>query len=109
MVKSSAPRLLARNKNYKAGLLAGMILGNKLAKKKMRGGSSLGLKKALAILAGPWGWVWLAKHGSDKEKKELAQRLSKYEQVPTEYYDPAEDNDGNENGIDDEYSFLDNV
>ena len=85
MVKS-AVELLATDKKFKNGFLAGMILAKKLATekknnaamggKKIRGGFSF--KKALAIAAGPLGWAWLAHHNS-KKAKEAEKRLEKYE------------------------------
>ncbi len=86
MVKS-AVELLATDKKYKDGFLAGMILAKKLATdkknnttkggKKLQGGFSF--KKALAIAAGPMGWVWLARHKNDEEMKEMKKKLEKYE------------------------------
>lgn len=82
MVKTALD-LLATNKNYKNGLLTGMILGKQLTKtKKMKGGSWGGLKKALAVAAGPLGWVWLARNKNKEEVKDLKKRLEVYEPVP---------------------------
>ena len=85
MVKS-AVELLATDKKFKNGFLAGMILAKKLATekknnaakggKKLQGGFSF--KKALAIAAGPLGWAWLAHHNS-KKAKEVKKKLEKYE------------------------------
>lgn len=91
MVKS-AVELLATDKIFKNGFLTGMILAKKLAdkkkngmkkggKKKIQGGFSF--KKALAIAAGPLGWVWLARHKNDEELNEVKNRLEKYEPPET--------------------------
>lgn len=104
MVKS-AVELLATDKKYKDGFLAGMILAKKLATdkknnttkggKKLQGGFSF--KKALAIAAGPMGWVWLARHKNDEELKEMKKKLEKYEppkKTKKEIDDfPADDDD----------------
>ena len=82
MVKSALD--LLENKTYKKGLLTGMVLAHNLkTKKKMHGGKApVGLKKALAVLAGPLGWVWLAKNSNKEEVKDLKKRLEKYEPPP---------------------------
>lgn len=79
--------LLATNKQYKNGLLTGMLLARQFAKdkkiakaanggKKIKGGFNF--KKALAIVAGPLGWAWLAHH-NNKKAKEAEKKLEKYE------------------------------
>lgn len=86
MVKS-AMNLLATNKQYKNGLLTGMLLARQIAKdkkiakaanggRKIKGGFNF--KKALAIAAGPLGWAWLAHHNG-KKAKEVQKKLEKYE------------------------------
>ena len=86
MVKS-AVELLATDKKFKNGFLAGMILAKKIATekknatqggKKIKGGS-FSFKKALAIAAGPLGWVWLARHKNDEELNKVKKKLEKYE------------------------------
>lgn len=108
MVKS-AMNLLATNKQFKNGLLTGMILAKQIAKDKKKalaiapgelgwagidplpnkklaaaGGKKIkggfSFKKALAVAAGPLGWLWLAaRHKGDKELKEVQKKLEKYE------------------------------
>ena len=63
MVKSSLD-LLATNKNYKKGFLAGVLAGKKMYKHHLKGGFDF--KRGLAILAGPLGWMYL--HNKDKQK-----------------------------------------
>lgn len=90
MVKS-AVELLATDKKFKNGFLAGMILAKKLATDKKnnttKGGKSIrdgfSFKKALAIAAGPLGWVWLARHKNDEELKKVQKKLEKYEPPKT--------------------------
>ena len=76
--------LLATNKHFKNGLLTGMILAKKIEQnkknarlggKKIKGGFDF--KKALAVAAGPLGWVWLAKHNRDEEIAKLQQEVEK--------------------------------
>ena len=82
--------MLATNKQFKNGLLTGMILAKQIHnEKKMTGGrkvnkknNGMTFKKVLAIAAGPLGWVWLARHKSDEEVKELQKKLEKYESPP---------------------------
>lgn len=89
----SAVKLLDTNKHYKNGVLTGLVLAKQISKakkqSKLKGGEMpVTAKKVLAALAGPWGWLWLAKHNSDKNK-ELEEKLKKYEPDPE--IDPAVD------------------
>lgn len=126
MVKS-AVELLATDKKFKNGFLAGMILAKKLANdkknnttkggKKIRGKSGFSFKKALAIAAGPLGWVWLARHKNDKELKKVQKKLAKYEPPKTtkkpkktEEIDdfPVEDDDEEEDDEDEDNFPMEN-
>ena len=92
----SAIKLLNSNKQYKNGVLTGLILAKQISKdkkqSKLKGGEiPMKWKKVLAAVAGPRGWLWLARHAGDEEIKNLQKKLSKYE--PDEYPDPTLDND----------------
>lgn len=82
--------LLATNKQFKNGLLTGMILAKKIHQDKKNarmGGKNLkggfDFKKVLAVAAGPLGWVWLAKHSKDAEIAKLQKEVEKYNLPPS--------------------------
>lgn len=114
MVKSALDML--SSPLYKKGVLTGMLLAKQIAeKKKMNGGGKVGVKfkKALAVLAGPLGWVWLAKNSNKEKIEKLQKKLQKYEPKkktkkklpPPEYddeYDEGDVDDGNYEDYDDE-------
>lgn len=88
MVKS-AMNMLATNKQFKNGLLTGMVLAKKIAddKKAVKGGKRIkggafDFKKVLAVAAGPLGWVWLARHKNDQELEEMKKQLEKIKPPP---------------------------
>ncbi len=87
----SAVNLLATNKQFKNGVITGLLLAKKIKddnKRKLKGGK-ISLKKVLAIAAGPLGWVWLARHKNDDEMNELKKKLEKYESTPSSENKPA--------------------
>ena len=104
MVKSALD-LLATNKNYRTGVATGMMLAKTISKsKKMKGGKSFGWKQAIALLMGPFGWTWLAKHANDDQIASLQKRLETYEPLGPEeerLYD--KDEDKNDNNYDPAY------
>lgn len=76
----SALNLLATNKKYKQGVLTGMLLAKHIEKKKkLHGGKGISFKKAMAVAAGPMGWIWLATHRNDDKIKEMQKKLDKLE------------------------------
>lgn len=91
MVKTGIQKV-ATNKSFKKGVLTGLLLARKINrnKKKMKGGG-INIKKALAIAAGPLGWVWLARNGREAEVKELQKRLAKYEPEAAPVEEAADD------------------
>lgn len=84
MPKSSVD-LLQTNKNFKNGIITGMMLAKEIRRKKKLKGSGFGIKEAIAVAAGPLGWVWLARNKNSEEVKQLKEKLEKYE--PTKKQD----------------------
>ena len=110
MVKTALD-MLSSSPLYKKGILTGMLLAKQIAdKKKMNGGGKVGVKfkKALAVLAGPLGWVWLAKNSNKEKIEKLQKKLKKYEpkkktktkKLPPPVYDDDEDDVDYEDGDD---------
>ena len=115
MVKTALD-MLSSSPLYKKGILNGMLLAKQIAdKKKMNGGGKVGVKfkKALAVLAGPLGWVWLAKNSNKEKIEKLQKKLKKYEpkkktkKLPPPVYDDEDDVDYEDGDDGDNYEDYD--
>ena len=63
--------LIATDPKYKHAVMGGMLLAHGIHKNKKKYGSgSISFKKVLAGLAGPVGWIYLAKTAHDEKLQE---------------------------------------
>jgi len=62
--------LIATDPKYKHAVMGGMLLAHGIHKNKKKYGSgSISFKKVLAGIAGPVGWIYLAKKAHDEKLK----------------------------------------